>query len=43
MKDAVAHLLMGEEVEVDIKIGVIGSWNGDVNGMFTTAAWDFND
>ena len=43
MKDTVAHLLVGEEVEVDVKIGVIGSGNGDVNGTFATATWDFND
>ena len=43
IEDAVACLLTGEEVEVDVKIGVIGSGNGDINDVFTTAAWDFNN
>ena len=43
VEDAVACLLVGEEVEVDVKIGVIGSGNRDVNGTFAMAAWDFND
>ena len=43
MEDAVACLLTGKEVEVDVEIGVIGSGNGDINGVFATAAWDFNN
>lgn len=43
IEDAVARLLTDKEVEVDVEIGVIGSGNGDINGAFATAAWDFYD
>ena len=43
IEDAVACLFTGKEVEVDVEIGMIGSGNGDVNGAFATATWDFYD